>query len=166
MQIKDLVAIGKLGNCLHKNGFISFKEAENFELFFLKNIFLLFTDNRVRYVEVIDLETDNGIKIRIDDDEIAMDVVEDGNVQVMLAKEDIKQLQQENDVIDLVGIPVVFEGNEIGFVTESFFNGAHEVISFENENGKEIMIPLVEAYVIGIDENGLNLKGIEGFLEL
>ena len=166
MQIKDLVAIGKLGNSLDKNGFISLKKADNFELSLLKKIFLLFTDNRVRYVEVIDFDTTKGIKIRIDDEDIAAEAVYDGNVQVMLSQEDIDQFQEENDIIELVGIPVIFQDEVLGKITEVFFNGAHDVISFENNQGKEIMIPLVDAYVIEIEVNSISLKNIEGFLKL
>ena len=166
MQIEDLVAIGKLGNSLDRNGFISIKKAANIELSFFKKIFLLFTDNRVRYVEVIDLDTSKGIKVRIDDEEIAAEAAYDGNVQIMLPKKDIDQFQKENDIIDLVGISVIFRDEVLGKITEVFFNGAHDVISFEDYRGIEVMIPLVDAYVIKIEDNSIIMKNIEGFLKL
>ncbi|MDO9578025.1 MAG: hypothetical protein Q7J16_09080 [Candidatus Cloacimonadales bacterium] len=166
MQISDLVAIGKLGKSIDSNGFIPFKEYRNFHLFFLEDIFLLFTDNRVRYVTVTEIDSKTSIKLKIDAEDILADAAQDGNVTVMLPQEDIDQMTNELSGEDLSGMKVFFQDRLLGIVVESFFNGAQEVITIESKDGKEIMVPLVDAYVVEIDEEKIVLKNIEGFLEL
>lgn len=166
MQISDLVAIGKLGKSIDSNGFILFKEYRNFHLFFLEDIFLLFTDNRVRYVTVTEIDSKTSIKLKIDAEDILADAAQDGNVTVMLPQEDIDQMTNELSGEDLSGMKVFFQDRLMGIVVESFFNGAQEVITIESKDGKEIMVPLVDAYVVEINEEKIVLKNIEGFLEL
>ena len=166
MQISDLVAIGKLGKSIDSNGVIPFKNYKNSHLFFLKNVFLVFTDNRVRYVTVTEIDSKTSIKIKIDDEDILTDAIQDGNVSVMLAPEYINEMLHEQEDEGLIGMKVFFRNRQLGIVVESFFNGAQEVITIECGDGKEILVPLVDVYVEKIDTEKILLKDIEGFLEL
>jgi len=166
MQISDLVAIGKLGKSIDSNGFIPFKEYRNFHLFFLKDVFLLFTDDRVRYVTITEIDTKTSIKLRIDAEDILADAVQDGNVVVMLPQEELDQMLNELEGEDFSGMQVFFQDRLLGIVTESFFNGAQDFITIESDEGKEILIPMVDSYVEEIDEEKIFLKNIEDFLEL
>jgi ribosomal 30S subunit maturation factor RimM len=166
MQVSDLVAIGKLGKSIDSNGFAPFKDHRNFHLSFLRDVFLLFTDNRVRYVTVTEIDSKTSIKIKIDDEEILKEAVRDGNVNVMLPHSDIDDLMHDQEEEDFIGMKAFFQDRLLGKVIESFFNGAQEVITIEDENGKEILIPMVDAYVIDIDDANIILKNIEDFLEL
>ena len=163
MQISDLVAIGRLGKSIDSNGFISFKEFNNFRLTFLGDIFLLFTDNRVRYVTVTEIDSRSSIKIKIDDENILADAVRDGNVSVMLQHDDIKNELEEED---FAGMKVFFQNRFMGIVSESFFNGAQDVITFEDSNDKEILVPMIDIYVENVDGENIYLKDIQGFLDL
>lgn len=164
MLISDLVAIGKLGKSISKKGFIPFKEFHNFQQFYLQDVFLLFTDNRVRYVSIVDIDDRNNIKL--DDKEIMQEAALDGNVQVMLPQEDIEQLLQENDVPVFVGKQVYFLHKCIGKVVDSFFNGAQEILEIKDLEGKLFMVPLVEKYLDKLEEDNIFLRNIEGLMNL
>jgi ribosomal 30S subunit maturation factor RimM len=164
MLINDLVAIGKLGKSVDKKGFIPFKEFYNFQQFNLQDVFLLFTDNRVRYVSIVDIDDRNNIKL--DDDEIMQEAALDGNVSVMLAPEDFQKILQDNEIVVYVGKQIFSQKKHIGKVVESFHNGAQEVLEIETPDGGLFMVPLVEKYLEKMEEDKIFLKDIEGFLEL
>ena len=113
-----------------------------------------------------EIDSKTSIKLKIDAEDILADAAQDGNVTVMLPQEDIDQMTNELSGEDLSGMKVFFQDRLMGIVVESFFNGAQEVITIESKDGKEIMVPLVDAYVVEIDEEKIVLKNIEGFLEL
>jgi 16S rRNA processing protein RimM len=55
-------------------------------------------------------------------------------------------------VADLVGCTVVdLAGVTLGEVTSSFHSGAHEVLDIKRPNGKDFMLPLVDAIVTAVD---------------
>lgn len=164
MLISDLVAIGKLGKTIRKKGYIPFKEFHNFQQFYLQDVFLLFTDNRVRYVSIVDIDDKKNIKL--DDEKIMQEAALDGNVRVMLPQEDIDRLLQENDVPVFVGKQIYFQQQCIGKVIDSFFNGAQEILEIENFEGKIFMVPMVEKYLDKMEKDAIFLKDIEGFLNL
>ncbi|MCF7792609.1 MAG: hypothetical protein K9N09_02075 [Candidatus Cloacimonetes bacterium] len=164
MLISDLVAIGKLGKSISKKGFIPFKEFHNFQQYYLQDVFLLFTDYRVRYVSIVDIDDRNNIKL--DDKEIMQEAALDGNVQLMLPQEDIERFQQENDLPVFVGKQVYFQQKCIGKVIDSFFNGAQEILEIEDFDGKLFMVPVVEKYLDQMEESKIFLKDIEGFMSL
>ncbi len=164
MLISDLIAIGKLGNSVNKKGYISYRDYNNFQKIQLKDVFLLFTDHRVRYVSIVDIDDRNDIKL--DDDEIMQEAALDGNVQVMLPQEDIDSLIQKNDLPVYVGKQVYLQLKCIGKVIDSFFNGAQEVLEIENREGKLFMVPLVDKYLEKLEADKIFLKNIREFIDL
>jgi ribosomal 30S subunit maturation factor RimM len=166
MQISDLVAIGKLGKFIDKKGFIPFREYKNYHLQTDEDVFLLFTDNRVRYVTITEINTQSSLKIKIDDAEIQSEAALDGNVTVMLSQNDVDHYFNESNEEDLIGMPVYFLGKKLGKIVESFFNGAQEIITIQTEIDKEILIPLVDKFIREINADRIILQDVQDFLEL
>ncbi|HEY2749339.1 MAG TPA: ribosome maturation factor RimM, partial [Polyangia bacterium] len=74
---------------------------------------------------------------------------------VRISRADVAVADDELLVADLVGCTVVdVTGAVIGEVTGSFHSGAHEVLELraDDERGaREILLPLVDAFVVSID---------------
>ncbi|HPR16884.1 MAG TPA: hypothetical protein PLD62_01425 [Candidatus Cloacimonadota bacterium] len=164
MQISDLVAIGKLGNSLNKKGYIPFFEFDDFRHFLLEDVFLLFTDNRVRYVSITDI--DNKGNLRFDDEEITREAAQDGDVQVMIAKADWGNKMQEIGLPVLVGKAVYLKKEYLGKVIDAFFNGAQQVMVILDQNEKEFMVPFVDHFIVKTESEKIFLKNIEGLIDL
>src|SRR5210317_1934638 len=91
MKLTDLVSVGKLGKSLDKKGYFTYKlmldlpqRSEK-----LKEVFLIFKDNRVRFVDV----EFSAHKIKICDDSIRAAVVESSGVKIALDQADIDELR-------------------------------------------------------------------------
>jgi len=74
---------------------------------------------------------------------------------VRIPRDAIEVADDELLVADLVGCTVVdVAGTAIGEVTGSFDSGAHEVLELRGapeRGGREILLPLVDAFVVSID---------------
>ena len=168
MQISDLIPIGKLGNSIDKNGFISFKKNRNFQPFYLdlKDLFLVFTDHRVRYVTIDKVIGGNKLKIRFEETEVTKEAAEHGKVQVMLSDEDMEEVLAKHDSESDIGKYVIFQNQNIGFVVDILITPAHNILIVVLSDETEIMIPDVEFYISKKDKQNIFVKNIEGLLEL
>ena len=164
MLISDLVAIGKLGKLIDENGFIPFKAGKNFQPEFLENIFLVFRNNSVRYVTVE--EVIKNYRIKIDDSETAQSAADEGNVKVMLPKIEIEYLNKELDIDDHVGKVIIFKSEMIGKVVEILNNSVYDLLVCELSNKKELMIPLLDKFILEINDDNITVHGIEGLLKI
>lgn len=164
MQITDLVTIGKLGKLIDENGFIPFKPGKAFHQDLLKDIFLVFRNNSVRYVTVEKII--NSYRIKIDDEETARHAADEGNVKVMLPKNEIEFINKDLIIDEHIGKKIIFDSNPIGEVIEIFDNSAYELITCKLYNGKEIMIPFIDQFIQEYDDNKITVINIEGLLEL
>ena len=168
MQISDLFPIGKLGNSIDKNGFISFKKNRNFQTFYLdlKDLFLIFTDHRVRYVTIDKVIGGNKLKIRLEETEVTKEAAEHGKVQVMISDEDMEEVLAKHDSENDIDKYVILKNHKIGKVVDILETSAHEIHIVKLTDGKEIMIPDVEFYISKKDKQNIFVKNIEGLLEL
>ena len=168
MQISDLIPIGKLGNSIDKNGFIPLKKNRNFQPFYLdlKDLFLVFTDYRVRYVTIDKVLEGNKLKIRFDETEVTKEASKAGKVQVMLSPDDMEEVIAQHDSESDIDKFVIFKNHKIGKVVDIFETLAHEIHIVKLSDGKEIMIPDVEFYISKKDKQNIYVKNIEGLLEL
>jgi len=72
--------------------------------------------------------------------------------QVRLPRAAVPVGDDELLVADLIGCKVLdVAGTTLGEVTGSFDSGAHEVLEVRTHDGKEFMLPLVDAIVTGVD---------------
>jgi ribosomal 30S subunit maturation factor RimM len=164
MLISDLVTIGKLGKVIDENGFIPFKAGKNFHLELLGNIFLVFRDNSVRYVTVE--EVTKNYRIKIDDSETAKHAADEGNVKVMIPKIEIESLQEELGYDDHVGKSIIFNSEAIGKVIEILSNSVYDLLVCELNNKKELMIPLLDKFILEINDGNITVQCIEGLLKI
>lgn len=160
MTVSDLVAIGRLGNRIDQFGYISFNVFPDFKHLNLEDIFLFFTDNRVRYVTILDKDKHGFL---LDDQDSVSEAALDGNVQIMLPLSEVTKYLQNSRHI---GKKVIFEQKEVGVVFDSFENGAQEVLEIRSLEGKEFMVPLVEIYLEKNDSDTIWLKNISELMEL
>jgi ribosomal 30S subunit maturation factor RimM len=160
MTVSDLVAIGRLGNKIDQHGYIQFNIFPDFKHLNLTDIFLFFTDNRVRYVTILDKDKH---KFLLDDQDSVSDALLDGNVKIMLPSTEVSQhlLQSKH-----IGKKVIFEQKELGIVYNCFENGAQEVLEIRSSEGKEFMVPLVKVYFEKSDSDTIWLKNISELMEL
>ena len=71
---------------------------------------------------------------------------------VRVDRDSITVADDEVLVSDLIGCRVVdIAGVALGEVTGSFDSGAHEILEVKRGNGKEFMLPLVDAIVTNVD---------------
>lgn len=168
MQISDLIPIGRLGNFIDKNGFISFRKNQNFqsEYLDLKDIFLIFTDNRVRYVTIDKVTGKNKLKIRFEETEVTKEAAEAGNVQVMLSQEDMEKIHSQHDLKSDLEKLVIFQNKNIGSVVDIMITPAHNILIVELQNEIEIMIPDVEFYIFKKDKQNIYVQNIEELMDL
>ena len=164
MLISDLVAIGKLGKLIDENGFIPFKAGRDFHPDLLGNIFLVFRNNSVRYVTVE--EVIKNYRIKIDDSETAQSAADEGNVKVMLPKIEIESLNKELDIDDHVGKVIIFKSELIGKVVEILNNSVYDLLVCELNNKQELMIPLLDKFILEINDDSITVQGIEGLMKI
>ena len=171
MTLDELVQIGKLGNSNRApEGFLRFQPNWNFHTYFLdiKDIFLVFTDHRVRYVTIEDIRQDKFFWIKIKESDVIEEVIACKSVQYCLPKSLVKSSQYQNDDDFLTGMTVMVDNLTIGQVVESFYNGAHNTLVVNTTDQKEIMIPIVDRYIISIDKSNhlIMAKNVKELLEL
>lgn len=167
MQIEDLKEIGRLGNRQDENGFVRIRKNDNFQPDFLliKDIFLVFQDNRVRYVTVEET-TKKGQKdyIKILEREVIEEAVKLNNVKICLPPEYF----EDDDDLDFnpLSFTVDFNGTKYGQIKDYFLTPAYLVFVIDFE-GKEIMIPDVDKYVkeYDLDEEIIYFQNIRELAE-
>ncbi len=75
--------------------------------------------------------------------------------QLAIARAAIAVADDELLVADLVGCTVVdVAGTTLGEVTGSFDSGAHEVLELRAPDGRELLLPFVDAFVRAVDVDG------------
>ncbi|MDP8204838.1 MAG: hypothetical protein P9L95_09935 [Candidatus Tenebribacter mawsonii] len=164
MLISDLVAIGKLGKLIDENGFIPFKPGKNFHPDLLENIFLVFKNNSVRYVTVEEVQSN--YRIKIDDIKIAQAATDEGNVKVMLPISEVESFIKTLDIDDHVGKEIIFNSDVIGKVVEILNNSAYDLLVCELNNKQELMIPLLDKFILEINDESITACCIEGLMEI
>jgi ribosomal 30S subunit maturation factor RimM len=167
MKIEELVTVGSLGKNLDKRGFFTCNKVLDLpqDYISIKEVFLIFKDHRVRFVDV-EFSVENQLKLKILDQDLISDIVDSRGAKIALSQEDVDELRIEQGLIPVSKLDIIFEENKIGTLTEIFDNNAHEILVVQLLNGKEIMIPYVERFVIGTTEDRIIVKNIEDLLKL
>lgn len=87
-----------------------------------------------------------------------------------ITEEDLPELSEgEYYVRDLIGLSVREEnGSVLGYVSDILQNTAQDIIEVERPDGKKILIPKVDEFVLNIDLDNreIHVKLIEGLLDL
>lgn len=149
MDFGDLVTIGKLGLRQEQDGSVLFHRNRDFHdgLWGIDRVFLVTTAHRVTYTTIKSWLDDDGDTRLLFDDRYR----HESGVRVLVDPETYYRTIQDDDGFHPVGMRV-FEGERpVGKVVDYFHNNAHGVLVLEDENGHEIMIPDVDAWVIEKD---------------
>ena len=111
-------------------------------------------------------EVKKNYRIKIDDSETAQTAVEEGNVKVMLPKGEIDTFVKTLDIDDHVGKRIIFKSEVIGKVVEILNNSVYDLLVCELENKQELMIPLLDKFIIKINDENITVCCIEGLMEI
>ena len=67
--------------------------------------------------------------------------------------------------MDLIGLDTIYEGNIFGKVVDIMKTKANDILVVKN-NGKEVLVPLVDVYIenVDLDKKNIVLKNLEGLI--
>jgi ribosomal 30S subunit maturation factor RimM len=158
MKISDLIHIGKLSSRISKmtdsRELILKVDKEYSHLSEkLDNVFLLFTDHRVRYTK-IDIEiSEAGQKkakhwvVCIEDEDIMEELITQKSVTVCLDDELLNMIDEQSEYFDPIGMSVIWDSEEVATIVGFFFNGAHDVYEIKMMDSRVVLIPDVSDFV-------------------
>lgn len=152
MKVTDLIPIGNLIAVLNSNGLVSFKPNRNFidEFLDIEDVFVVFTDDRVRYLTIEQvLSKNNKILLKFLEEEVFKEIADSTGVKLMLDPQTASKY--DFDFFDYKEMKVVFEDKIIGKVVDNFYNSQYMIFNVVDEEGNEILIPNVDEYVTKID---------------
>ena len=91
-------------------------------------------------------------------------------MEVSIYASDLEELPEgEHYVRDLIGCRVIdtTDGREVGVLRDVIQNTAQSILEVETAEGKSVLIPAVEAFLRGIDEEAgiIEVELIPGFLD-
>ncbi|MEG0830650.1 MAG: ribosome maturation factor RimM [Anaerovoracaceae bacterium] len=90
--------------------------------------------------------------------------------ELFIGEEELKPLPKGTYYVkDLLGFPVITqEGETLGVLTDILQNTAQDLYEVELENKKKILIPLVDEFILEIndEEKFIKVRLIEGLLDL
>ena len=152
MKFSDLVKIGTLGSAIDRDGMIRFKLLPEYLDLSLTDLFLIFKNNKVRYVSVLKEDETHGMRLLLDDAEVMTEAAEEKGVIIALPSNELSELLQNQGIISYIDYDIVFSEDFIGKVTDEYDNSAQFIITVSN-GVKEFMIPLVEKYVQEINHD-------------
>lgn len=135
-------------------------------LLLAKEAFLILNGVKVRYIlpEIMTLKGAD-ILCRIMDKAIIEEIKQ--ATSVFLAVDALIYRLSSEIRCSAIGMKVIFEGKVIAQVIDEFHNNAHNVIVAETFNGKEVLLPDVDEYVVDKDyaAKTISFINIREFLE-
>jgi len=191
MQISDLIPIGQVQTRKSSDGqqkVMLLKLQKEFQHLLTKidDVFLLFTDHRVRYTKII--FTQNGqtrskdIEVSFDDEDVIEEILgsgqrsadsekrtaNSGRVQVCLDGDALSQIEDDDMYFDPVGMSVICDDEVVATIKGFFFNGAHDVYEILLADGREILFPDVDEWVTetNIPERYIKVRDLDQFINL
>jgi ribosomal 30S subunit maturation factor RimM len=154
MEITDLIKVGIVKVKKSKNSinseFLLYLDDDYIEIVKELNIFfLIFKDHRVRYGKIFEQKyyQDNIKYIKFDDEDLHNEIKKENEVYLCLEKELIEKLENDNGYFDPIGFHVIWNNQNVGKITEFFFNGAHDVYEIKMNDENVVLIPDVESFV-------------------
>ncbi|MCL1827832.1 MAG: hypothetical protein FWG20_07360 [Candidatus Cloacimonetes bacterium] len=174
MEISDLKSIGKI-TCSKrdesKQRFIfTLKAAYQRFLPEIKDVFLIYTDHRVRYgkIDILHVINETKAEIDIEDDDLKDELLQARQVGVYLDKEGIEQLENDDSVyFDPIGMAVIWNEQEVARIVDFFWNGAHDVYEIKMSDERVVLIPDVLSFVIetDVEKRYIRVVDLDQFLE-
>ena len=180
MEISDLMSIGKLKfGIKNRTPYIQLRAKFLHLLPKLSNIFLIFTDHRVRYgkIDIVKMIDKDKATIKIDDDDLLEELLAEESVNVCIDEDEINSLDEDNEYFDPIGMKVIWNEQDVGVIKYFFYNGAHDVYEIELHSDKNaiqeakskqklVLIPDVEAFVkeTNIEKGFIKVVDLDQFI--
>lgn len=161
--MEDYFLIAKILSVFNTDGFVRVKSHSDFpeRFFLLDKIYInIFGERRLFFVEDVDrIEGNFILKLKNFDSDDDVEFLVGSTVFVN--KNDVVQLEKNTHFIhDLIGCKVFFSTKFFGKIVDVLSLTSNDVYVVENEDGEQILIPVVSEFVldINIKEKVINLK--------
>ena len=164
----EKIKIGKIVNTVGLKGEVKvYNYSDSIEIY--ETIESIYVDDRLTVIENVRAQKNMVIlKLEGADDRNAAEALR--GKELYITEDDLPELPEgQYYVRDLIGMSVTEEdGNLLGHVTDVLQNTAQDIFEVESENGKKLLIPKVDQFVLDIDaeKREITVRLIEGMLDL
>ena len=164
----EKIKIGKIVNTVGLKGEVKvYNYSDSIEIY--ETIESIYVEDRLTVIENVRAQKNRVIlKLEGADDRNAAEALR--GKELYITEDDLPELPEgQYYVRDLIGMSVTEEdGNLLGHVTDVLQNTAQDIFEVESENGKKLLIPKVDQFVLDIDaeKREITVRLIEGMLDL
>ena len=164
----EKIKIGKIVNTVGLKGEVKvYNYSDSIEIY--ETIESIYVEDRLTVIENVRAQKNMVIlKLEGADDRNAAEALR--GKELYITEDDLPELPEgQYYVRDLIGMSVTEEdGNMLGHVTDVLQNTAQDIFEVESENGKKLLIPKVDQFVLDIDaeKREITIRLIEGMLDL
>ena len=164
----EKIKIGKIVNTVSLKGEVKvYNYSDSIEIY--ETIESIYVEDRLTVIENVRAQKNMVIlKLEGADDRNAAEALR--GKELYITEDDLPELPEgQYYVRDLIGMSVTEEdGNLLGHVTDVLQNTAQDIFEVESENGKKLLIPKVDQFVLDIDaeKREITVRLIEGMLDL
>ena len=164
----EKIKIGKIVNTVGLKGEVKvYNYSDSIEIY--ETIESIYVEDRLTVIENVRAQKNMVIlKLEGADDRNAAEARR--GKELYITEDDLPELPEgQYYVRDLIGMSVTEEdGNLLGHVTDVLQNTAQDIFEVESENGKKLLIPKVDQFVLDIDaeKREITVRLIEGMLDL
>ena len=164
----EKIKIGKIVNTVGLKGEVKvYNYSDSIEIY--ETIEAIYVEDRLTVIENVRAQKNMVIlKLEGADDRNAAEALR--GKELYITEDDLPELPEgQYYVRDLIGMSVTEEdGNLLGHVTDVLQNTAQDIFEVESENGKKLLIPKVDQFVLDIDaeKREITVRLIEGMLDL
>ena len=164
----EKIKIGKIVNTVGLKGEVKvYNYSDSIEIY--ETIESIYVEDRLTVIENVRAQKNMVIlKLEGADDRNAAEALR--GKELYITEDDLPELPEgQYYVRDLIGMSVTEEdGNLLGHVTDVLQNTAQDIFEVESENGKQLLIPKVDQFVLDIDaeKREITIRLIEGMLDL
>ena len=164
----EKIKIGKIVNTVGLKGEVKvYNYSDSIEIY--ETIESIYVEDRLTVIENVRAQKNMVIlKLEGADDRNAAEALR--GKELYITEDDLPELPEgQYYVRDLIGMSVTEEdGNLLGHVIDVLQNTAQDIFEVESENGKKLLIPKVDQFVLDIDaeKREITVRLIEGMLDL
>ena len=164
----EKIKIGKIVNTVGLKGEVKvYNYSDSIEIY--ETIESIYVEDRLTVIENVRAQKNMVIlKLEGADDRNAAEALR--VKELYITEDDLPELPEgQYYVRDLIGMSVTEEdGNLLGHVTDVLQNTAQDIFEVESENGKKLLIPKVDQFVLDIDaeKREITVRLIEGMMDL
>lgn len=164
----EKIKIGKIVNTVGLKGEVKvYNYSDSIEIY--ETVESIYVEDRLTVIENVRAQKNMVIlKLEGADDRNAAEALR--GRELYITEDDLPELPEgQYYVRDLIGMSVTEEdGNLLGHVTDVLQNTAQDIFEVESENGKKLLIPKVDQFVLDIDaeKREITVRLIEGMLDL